>query len=110
MKKLTIQALILAGTVLFLGSNYTLGQTDTSSGGTSASATSSAKKSQSWFDDVDTNNDGKISHEEYMGYTKSRFQSADANGDGFLTKDEVGEGKGRGKGKKTKKGGSFGAY
>ena len=102
MKKLTIQVLILAGTLLFLGSNYTLGQTDNRLGGASLNTAGSAENSQSWFDARDSNKDGKISHEEYMGYQKSRFQSADANGDGFLTKDEVG--KGKGKGKKSKRG------
>jgi len=38
---------------------------------------------------MDTNNDGKISRDEWKGNPK-RFDRLDANGDGVITKEEIG--------------------
>ena len=40
------------------------------------------------FKMMDTNNDGKVSKDEFMARTTKRFTEMDANGDGFITKDE----------------------
>jgi hypothetical protein len=42
------------------------------------------------FDKLDTNHDGKLSPEEAQAHptVASHFSSADANGDGFVSKDE----------------------
>lgn len=42
-----------------------------------------------WFGRFDANNDGIITHDEYMSAQEQRFRAADGNGDGQLSKDEV---------------------
>ncbi len=41
------------------------------------------------FQDMDINQDGKISKKEWMAAQERQFQRLDKNGDGFISKDEV---------------------
>ncbi|HON79139.1 MAG TPA: hypothetical protein PK544_11660 [Spirochaetota bacterium] len=38
---------------------------------------------------MDTNNDGKVSRDEWNAFHQKMFQNKDANNDGFLTQDEL---------------------
>ena len=40
------------------------------------------------FEMVDTNSDGQISLDEYLVKAKEKFAKKDANGDGFISKEE----------------------
>ena len=48
------------------------------------------------FDKMDTDNDGKVSHAEYIAYhlkvAEAKFAWIDVNGDGFATRNEHKEG------------------
>ncbi|MEK6684341.1 MAG: hypothetical protein AABY46_06755 [Nitrospirota bacterium] len=46
---------------------------------------------------ADTNKDVKLSKEEFLANAENRFKKMDANGDGFLTPDELPKGKGQGR-------------
>ena len=46
---------------------------------------------QTQFEQIDTNGDEKISHDEYMNIYEERFKKKDTNGDGFLTREEAEE-------------------
>ncbi|MBW2107954.1 MAG: EF-hand domain-containing protein [Deltaproteobacteria bacterium] len=48
------------------------------------------KRVKSHFDYLDTNQDGKITHEEFMAPHERRFKEADTDGDGVLTREEFG--------------------
>lgn len=50
-----------------------------------------AKRVKSHFDYLDANTDGKITHEEFMAPHERRFKDADADGNGYLTKEEFGK-------------------
>lgn len=41
------------------------------------------------FEDLDTNEDGKLSKKEIKGPLKDQFAKIDANEDGFLSKEEI---------------------
>ena len=41
------------------------------------------------FSKLDNNSDGRISISEYLDIPNQEFDTLDANGDGFLTKDEL---------------------
>ncbi len=43
------------------------------------------------YDKVDTNEDGKISKEEYLADAANKFDSMDSNADGFISKEEMKE-------------------
>jgi len=38
---------------------------------------------------IDTNEDGQVDKAEYMAHAEQRFERADANGDGFITTEEM---------------------
>ena len=80
MKKLAMMVLILLGGVTLLGHNYAL-----------AKGPHGDMRGKSYFDEMDTNKDGKISKEEHMAKCESRFKAMDTNNDGFLTRDECGK-------------------
>ena len=77
MKKLLMMALILLGAVIFLGTNYAF-----------AKGPHGHMHGKSYFDAMDTDKDGKISHDEYMAKYEKRFKAMDTNQDGFLTNEE----------------------
>ncbi|MBW1770520.1 MAG: EF-hand domain-containing protein [Deltaproteobacteria bacterium] len=79
MKKIGTMVLILVGAVTILGSNYALGEGEGPRRHTRAKAR---------FDTMDTNNDGKISHQEHMAKCEKRFKKMDADKDGFISKEE----------------------
>lgn len=41
------------------------------------------------FDSYDTNKDGKVSEDEFVNHMKEKFKKADADGDGYVTKEEA---------------------
>jgi hypothetical protein len=79
MKKIGTMVLILVGAVTMLGSNYALGEGEGPRRHTRA---------KPHFDAMDTNNDGKISHDEHMAKCEKRFKEMDADKDGFISKEE----------------------
>ena len=79
MKKIGTMVLILVGAVTILGRNYALGEGEGPRRHTRAEAR---------FDTMDTNNDGKISHQEHMAKCEKRFKKMDADKDGFISKEE----------------------
>ena len=77
MKKLLMMASILLGAVIFVGTNCAL-----------AGGPHGHMHGKSYFDAMDTDNDGKISYDEHMAKCERRFKAMDTNQDGFLTKEE----------------------
>ncbi|MDH3557609.1 MAG: EF-hand domain-containing protein [Deltaproteobacteria bacterium] len=98
MSKLKTMAMVVVTTAMFLGGNHVLAQYQSAPGGWM----------QDRFNSMDTNNDGKISYEEYMAYhqklSEERFKSMDADGDGFVTQKEHQEAAGEFRGKMRRKG------
>ena len=43
-----------------------------------------------WFDRVDTNHDGVISHDEFMADAQAQFRRMDIDGNGYLVSEELG--------------------
>jgi len=80
MRKLGVMVLILFGAVMLLGNNYAL-----------AKGPHGDTWGKAHFNSMDTNNDGKISHDEYMAKCENRFKAMDTNKDGFLTGEECRE-------------------
>ena len=103
MSKLKIIATVVVTAVMFLGGNHVLAQGRSASGGWM----------QDRFSAMDTNNDGKVSYEEYMAYhqklSEERFKSMDADGDGFVTQEEYQEAAKQFRGKMRQKGMSKGS-
>jgi hypothetical protein len=77
MKKLIMMVSILLGAVILFGTNYAL-----------AGGPHGHMHGKSYFDAMDTDKDGKISHDEHMAKCEKRFKMMDTNQDGFLTKEE----------------------
>ncbi len=75
-------------------------------GGLMLTSVASAKNKKS-FEELDTNNDGKLSEAEFIAgakkpeKAKKKFKKRDKNGDGFLSPEEFSRKK-KGKGKKKK--------
>jgi Ca2+-binding EF-hand superfamily protein len=44
---------------------------------------------QAKFDQVDKDNDGKISYDEYLDVCEASFEGMDTNGDGYITREET---------------------
>ena len=79
MKKFGAMVVILIGAVIILGNNYTLAEGP------------HRPCAKARFDAIDTNNDGKISHDEHMAKCEKRFNAMDADNDGFVSKEEAQE-------------------
>lgn len=80
MRRLVIMVLILLGAVMLLGNNYAL-----------AKGPHGDMRGKAHFDAMDTDKDGKISHDEHMAKCENRFKAMDTNNDGFLTREECGK-------------------
>ena len=102
MSKLKMMAIVMATTALFLGGKHVLAQDRPAPGG----------PQHDKFDAMDTNKDGKISHDEYMAYhqklSEERFKALDADSNGFVTREEYQKAREL-KGKKRRKGMSEGS-
>lgn len=98
MSKLKMMAMVVVAAAMFLGDNHVLAQDRPAPGGWR----------QDRFNAMDTNNDGKVSYEEYMAYhqklSEERFKSMDADGDGFVTQEEHQEAAKKFRGKMRQKG------
>jgi Ca2+-binding EF-hand superfamily protein len=81
MRKLKMMFLTAAVTGMLLGSNYASAQTDPTL----------KEWIQTRFDEIDNDKDGKLSYDEFMANWESDFKLMDANSDGFLAKEEIGE-------------------
>jgi hypothetical protein len=77
MKKLLMMVLILLGALIFLGPSYAFEK-----------GPHGHMHGKSYFDAMDTDKDGKISHDEYMATYEKHFKLMDTNQDGFLTNEE----------------------
>jgi len=49
------------------------------------------KQAKTRFEGLDSNQDSKVSRQEYLAPTEERFNGADANNDGELTEEEFGD-------------------
>ncbi len=49
---------------------------------------SSASEASKKFDKLDTNHDGKISHDEWMAHAEAQFKKICADGDDAISRDE----------------------
>ncbi len=81
MRKLGMMALILSGALAILATNYALAQPERPI----------EKCAKTRFDAIDTNNDGKISHDEYVAKSENRFKAMDTNSDGSVSSEEFKE-------------------
>jgi hypothetical protein len=81
MRKLGMMALILLGALTMLATNYALAQPQKS--------VEECVKAR--LDAIDTNNDGKISHDEYVAKSENRFKAMDTNNDGSVSSEEFKE-------------------
>jgi Ca2+-binding EF-hand superfamily protein len=70
---------VLVAMLALLSGNYSFAQAPSERG----------ERLAAKFDTIDTDNDGKISHDEYMANCEERFKLLDTNNDGFLTKEEA---------------------
>jgi hypothetical protein len=77
MKKLLMMVFIILGSTTLLANNYAL-----------AKGPHGHMHGKKHFDAMDTDKDGKISHDEHMAKCEKRFKMMDTNHDGFLTKEE----------------------
>jgi hypothetical protein len=72
----------------------TVEQEDETTGGKSwkhGQKKGAGKRVKSHFGYLDTDKDGKISHQEFMAPHENRFINADTDGDGYLTPEEYGK-------------------
>jgi len=77
MRKQVVMVLIFLAAVTILGSNDAL-----------AKGPHGHMWGEARFDAMDTNSDGKISHDEHMAKCENRFKAMDTDNNGFLTRDE----------------------
>ena len=106
MKSLRLMALILGATLMPFAINFALAKSDenavkeTPPSASSAGQASSARHPKPTVEDIvkgianatfarlDTDKDGKISHDEFMAPYEKEFKETDANNDGFWTNEE----------------------
>ena len=85
MRKICI-VILVTGIVLLIGMNNSWSQKSASKAGSS----------QKWFNEIDTDGDGKISRDEHMKHSEKRaesnFREMDVNKDGFVSEEEFKEG------------------
>ena len=99
-------ALIIGATLMPFAINFALAKSDenalkeTPAAASSAGKASSAQRPKPIVEDIvkgianttfarlDTDKDGKISHDEFMAPYEKEFKETDANNDGFWTKEE----------------------
>jgi Ca2+-binding EF-hand superfamily protein len=79
MKKYLISMLVLLGVVFFLGNN------------SFARGPHMQMRGMERFDELDTDQDGKISKEEHMTKCEKCFEAMDTNDDGYVSKEECRE-------------------
>jgi Ca2+-binding EF-hand superfamily protein len=89
MRKLSMLVILTGVVILVIGINYSWSQSK-------KNAPSDENYVQAWFNEVDTNGDGKISRDEHMKHAEKRaedrFTQMDTNKDGFISKDEFQKG------------------
>jgi hypothetical protein len=103
MKNFSMMIILLVIALLLIGTDYSW----------SKKSSSKADRTESWFNEIDANGDGKISKDEHKKHAEKRaedrFMQMDVNKDGFLSKEEFKEGmpkkkkKGKQKGKQKAK-------
>ena len=79
MRKLGMMVLILFALLTMKATNYAFAQ----------SQEHSKNRATPRFDAIDTNNDGKISHDEFMAKSEDRFKAMDTDNDGFVSREEA---------------------
>jgi hypothetical protein len=106
MKNLRVMALIVGGILISFATNVALAKSDSNAANEKQPTASSAGKASSEqhpkagvedivrgiantaFIRLDTDKDGRVSHDEFMAPYEKEFNETDANKDGFWTKEE----------------------
>jgi len=89
MRKLGMVVMLTGIVFLVIGSNFSWSQSKNKK-------PSDTNYGQAWFDEIDTDGDGKISRDEHMKHAEkradNRFTQMDEDKDGFIGKDEFKKG------------------
>lgn len=94
-KNCTLAALYLAASAVFSSAAWAAGATTTAAASPSTPVSKGEEQALKWFRMLDVNGDGRISRGEVAWITRFKpevaeeFKAADANQDGFVTKDEI---------------------
>lgn len=114
MRTLRSMALVFGAVLVLLSMDYSLAEVDKQAAEPAENATESEKKTvimssptpvkskgtvvetdplkkrvDNFFTRIDTDKDGKISHDEFMMPDENFFKTSDSNNDGVLTKEEL---------------------
>jgi Ca2+-binding EF-hand superfamily protein len=114
MSTLTSMALVFGAVLVLLSMDYSFAEVDKQTAESAKKATESEKKTvimssptsvkskgtavkidplkkrvDNFFNRIDTDKDGKISHDEFMMPDENFFKTSDSNNDGVLTKEEL---------------------